>query len=68
LRANRQSPGGHKPDYPNDHVNMSQSSNSFATAVNVTAAIGVKRKLMGRCGVAPNAGLKTRVLAANRET
>jgi fumarate hydratase class II len=36
-----------KPVHPNDHVNMSQSSNdSFPTAMNVAAAIGVKRKLL----------------------
>src|SRR5262245_19237651 len=39
--------GGHKPVHPNDHVNMSQSSNdSFPTAMNVAAALGVKRKLL----------------------
>jgi fumarate hydratase class II len=39
--------GGHKPVHPNDHVNMSQSSNdSFPTAMNVAAAVGVKQKLM----------------------
>src|SRR5262245_7904667 len=39
--------GGHKPVHPNDHVNMSQSSNdSFPTAMNLAAAVGVKRKLM----------------------
>src|SRR5271156_1639573 len=39
--------GGHKPVHPNDHVNMSQSSNdSFPTAMNVAAALGVKRSLM----------------------
>jgi fumarate hydratase class II len=39
--------GGHKPVHPNDHVNMSQSSNdSFPTAMNVAAAIGAKEKLM----------------------
>jgi fumarate hydratase class II len=39
--------GSHKPVHPNDHVNMSQSSNdSFPTAMNVAAAIGVKQKLM----------------------
>src|SRR5258707_5090939 len=39
--------GGHKPVHPNDHVNMSQSSNdSFPTAMNVTAALGVKQRLM----------------------
>jgi fumarate hydratase, class II len=39
--------GSKKPVHPNDHVNMSQSSNdSFPTAMNVAAAIGVKRKLL----------------------
>src|SRR5262249_1127527 len=38
--------GSHKPVHPNDHVNMSQSSNdSFPTAMNVAAALGVKRRL-----------------------
>jgi fumarate hydratase class II len=39
--------GSHKPVHPNDHVNMSQSSNdSFPTAMNVAAALSVKQKLM----------------------
>jgi fumarate hydratase class II len=39
--------GGHKPVHPNDHVNMSQSSNdSFPTAMNVAAALGVKQRLL----------------------
>ncbi len=39
--------GSHKPVHPNDHVNMSQSSNdSVPTTMNVAAAIGVKQKLM----------------------
>jgi fumarate hydratase class II len=39
--------GSHKPVHPNDHVNMSQSSNdSFPTAMNVAAALGVKRRLL----------------------
>jgi fumarate hydratase class II len=39
--------GSHKPVHPNDHVNMSQSSNdSFPTAMNVAAAMGVKERLM----------------------
>jgi fumarate hydratase class II len=39
--------GSHKPVHPNDHVNMSQSSNdSFPTAMNVAAALGVKQRLM----------------------
>jgi fumarate hydratase class II len=39
--------GGHKPVHPNDHVNMSQSSNdSFPTTMNVAAAISVKQRLM----------------------
>src|ERR1700752_4848340 len=39
--------GSHKPVHPNDHVNMSQSSNdSFPTAMNVAAAVGVKQRLM----------------------
>jgi fumarate hydratase class II len=39
--------GSHKPVHPNDHVNMSQSSNdSFPTAMNVAGALGVKQRLM----------------------
>jgi fumarate hydratase class II len=39
--------GSKKPVHPNDHVNMSQSSNdSFPTAMNVAAALGVKQRLM----------------------
>jgi len=39
--------GSHKPVHPNDHVNMSQSSNdSFPTAMNVAAALGVKLRLL----------------------
>jgi fumarate hydratase, class II len=38
--------GSHKPVHPNDHVNMSQSSNdSFPTAMNVAAALAVKERL-----------------------
>jgi fumarate hydratase class II len=38
--------GSHNPVHPNDHANMSQSSNdSFPTAMNVAAAVGVKQKL-----------------------
>jgi fumarate hydratase class II len=39
--------GSKKPVHPNDHVNMSQSSNdSFPTVMNVAAALGVKRRLI----------------------
>src|SRR5262249_6205292 len=39
--------GSHRPVHPNDHANMAQSSNdSFPTAMNVAAAVGVKQKLM----------------------
>jgi fumarate hydratase class II len=39
--------GSHMPVHPNDHVNMSQSSNdSFPTAMNVATAVGVKERLM----------------------
>src|SRR5262245_12348250 len=39
--------GSHKTVHPNDHVNMTQSSNdSFPTAMNVAAALGVKRRLL----------------------
>src|SRR5271170_2741721 len=39
--------GSHKPVHPNDHVNMSQSSNdTFPSAMNVAAALAVKQRLM----------------------
>ena len=39
--------GSKTPVHPNDHVNMSQSSNdSFPTAMNVAAALGVRQKLL----------------------
>jgi fumarate hydratase class II len=39
--------GSHKPVHPNDHVNMAQSSNdSFPSAMNVAAALGVKQQLV----------------------
>jgi fumarate hydratase class II len=39
--------GSKTPVHPNDHVNMSQSSNdSFPTAMNVAAALGVKLRLL----------------------
>jgi fumarate hydratase class II len=39
--------GSHEPVHPNDHVNMSQSSNdSFPTASNIAATVGVKERLM----------------------
>ncbi|MBY0520721.1 MAG: class II fumarate hydratase, partial [Sphingomonas sp.] len=39
--------GGKAPVHPNDHVNMSQSSNdSFPTAMHVAAAIAVHRRLI----------------------
>jgi fumarate hydratase class II len=48
--------GSHKPVHPNDHVNMSQSSNdSFPTAMNVAAALGVKQRLMPALEVLRNA-------------
>ncbi|HMP45340.1 MAG TPA: class II fumarate hydratase [Sphingopyxis sp.] len=38
--------GGKAPVHPNDHVNMSQSSNdSFPTAMHVAAALAVERRL-----------------------
>jgi len=37
--------GSKKPVHPNDHVNMSQSSNdSFPTAMNIAAAVNVKER------------------------
>jgi fumarate hydratase class II len=39
--------GSHKPVHPNDHVNMSQSTNdNFPTAMNVAAALGVEQRLI----------------------
>jgi fumarate hydratase, class II len=39
--------GSKTPVHPNDHVNMSQSSNdSFPTAMNIAAAVSVKEKLI----------------------
>src|SRR5271170_4939035 len=39
--------GSKRPVHPNDHVNMSQSSNdSFPTAMNVAAAVNVKERLI----------------------
>ena len=39
--------GSKTPVHPNDHVNMSQSSNdSFPTTMSVAAVLGVKQKLM----------------------
>jgi fumarate hydratase, class II len=39
--------GSHKPVHPNDHVNMSQSSNdSFPSVMNIAAAINVKQRLI----------------------
>jgi fumarate hydratase class II len=44
LTGNR---GGKSPVHPNDHVNMSQSSNdSFPTAMHIAAAMAVRRKLV----------------------
>jgi fumarate hydratase class II len=39
--------GGKKPVHPNDHVNMSQSSNdSFPTALHIAAALAAERALL----------------------
>src|SRR5258706_936978 len=39
--------GSKMPVHPNDHVNMSQSSNdSFPSAMNIAAAVNVKRRLI----------------------
>jgi fumarate hydratase class II len=39
--------GSHTPVHPNDHVNMSQSSNdSFPSAMNIAAAVNVKQRLV----------------------
>jgi fumarate hydratase, class II len=39
--------GSKTPVHPNDHVNMAQSSNdSFPSAMNVAAAVGVKQRLI----------------------
>src|ERR1700678_4450544 len=40
-------PGSKAPVHPNDHVNMSQSSNdSFPTAMNIAAAVNVRGRLI----------------------
>jgi fumarate hydratase, class II len=40
-------PGSKSPVHPNDHVNMSQSSNdTFPSAMNIAAALGVVRRLV----------------------
>lgn len=39
--------GGKKPVHPNDHVNMSQSSNdSFPTAMHIAAVEGIEKRLL----------------------
>jgi len=39
--------GSKAPVHPNDHVNMSQSSNdSFPSAMNIAAAVNVKQRLI----------------------
>jgi fumarate hydratase, class II len=39
--------GSKSPVHPNDHVNMSQSSNdSFPTAMNIAAAVNIKQRLI----------------------
>jgi fumarate hydratase class II len=39
--------GSHRPVHPNDHVNMAQSSNdTFPSAMNLAAAVGVKQRLI----------------------
>jgi fumarate hydratase class II len=39
--------GSKSPVHPNDHINMSQSSNdSFPSAMNIAAAVNVKQRLM----------------------
>ncbi len=39
--------GSKQPVHPNDHVNLSQSSNdSFPSAMNIAAAVGVKERLI----------------------
>src|SRR5271168_182774 len=43
--------GSKAPVHPNDHVNMSQSSNdTFPSAMYIAAAVGVKRRLMPAVG------------------
>ncbi len=39
--------GSKKPVHPNDHVNMSQSSNdSFPTAMHIAAAVEINQRLL----------------------
>jgi fumarate hydratase class II len=43
--------GSKSPVHPNDHVNMSQSTNdSFPSAMNIAAAVNVKRRLIPAVG------------------
>ena len=47
LPTRRHAAGEQTPVHPNDHVNMSQSSNdSFPTAMNIAAAVNVKQRLI----------------------
>src|SRR6202163_2752172 len=50
VRANEMlggKPGAHAPGHPNDHVNLSQSSNDcFPTAMHIAAAIQITRILL----------------------
>ncbi|MCP3730940.1 class II fumarate hydratase [Sphingomonas sp. MG17] len=55
--------GGKSPVHPNDHVNMSQSSNdSFPTALHVAAALAVEKRLIPAldrlCGSATRAAIE----------
>ncbi len=48
--------GSKNPVHPNDHVNMSQSSNdSFPTAMNIAAAVNVKNRLIPTVSALANA-------------
>jgi fumarate hydratase, class II len=53
--------GSKTPVHPNDHVNMSQSSNdSFPTAMSVAAAVGVSQRLIpSLSGLAKSIALKS---------
>jgi fumarate hydratase class II len=63
IRRRRSCPTGSKnPIHPNDHVNMSQSSNdTFPTAMHIAAALGVNNRLL------PSVTALRNALAAKQE-
>jgi fumarate hydratase class II len=58
--------GSKTPVHPNDHVNMSQSSNdSFPTAMNIAAAVNVTRRLVPEVAALRDAIVKKSLAWAN---